>query len=45
MAKKVELGPLIGSDAVIYSGLSKGEELITSGQQFLTDGTPIRVAE
>ena len=44
-AKKIELGPLIGSEAVIYSGLSKGEELITSGQQFLTDGAPIRVAE
>lgn len=43
--RKVEVGPMINRDVVITSGLNPGDELIVSGQQFLTAGAPIRVAE
>lgn len=41
----VEAGEMIGDKVIIKSGLKEGEELIVKGQQFLKDGSLIRVAE
>lgn len=43
--RKVEVGPMIDRNVVITSGLAAGDDLIISGQQFLTAGAPIRVAQ
>lgn len=41
----VETGEMIGNKVIIKSGLKEGEELIVKGQQFLKDGSLIRIAE
>jgi RND family efflux transporter MFP subunit len=38
----VELGGTVGGKRVVKSGLSGGEEVITSGHTSLSDGTPVR---
>ena len=43
--KKVVTGDMIGSKVIIISGIEPGWELITSGQQFLSDGSPVRLGE
>ncbi len=39
--RPVELGPLVGNDYVVLSGLSAGDELIVSGIQKIGDGAPV----
>ncbi len=41
--REVVLGEMIGSKVIIVSGIEPGEELITSGQQFLSNGSTIRL--
>jgi multidrug efflux pump subunit AcrA (membrane-fusion protein) len=41
--KPVMLGEIIGNDYVVVNGLSKGERIILSGIQNLSDGVPIEV--
>jgi multidrug efflux pump subunit AcrA (membrane-fusion protein) len=41
--KPVVLGEIIGNDYVVVNGLSKGEKIIMSGIQNLSDGVPIEV--
>lgn len=43
--RKVVTGDMIGSKVIIISGIEPGQELITSGQQFLSDGSPVRLGE
>lgn len=39
--QNVELGPMVGKNWVIKSGLSRGDKVITSNTQFLQPGTPV----
>jgi membrane fusion protein (multidrug efflux system) len=39
--KGVTLGPLVGNDYVLLSGLAEGEQLITGGIQKIRDGAPV----
>lgn len=43
--RNVITGDMIGSKVIIISGLEPGDELITSGQQFLSNGASIRLGE
>ncbi len=43
--RKVITGDMIGSKIIIISGIEPGEQLVTSGQQFLSDGSAIRLGE
>lgn len=43
--RSVITGDMVGSKVVVISGLEPGDELITSGQQFLTDGAAVRLGE
>jgi RND family efflux transporter MFP subunit len=40
--RSVKLGPLIGNDYVVASGLSAGDRLIVSGVQKIGDGAPVQ---
>jgi RND family efflux transporter MFP subunit len=40
--RAVSLGDTIGNDYAVISGLKPGEQVIVSGTQLLTDGTPIQ---
>ena len=39
--RAVELGPVVGNDYVVRSGLAAGERLIVSGVQKIGDGAPV----
>ena len=39
--RALRLGPIVGNDYVVVSGLSAGEQLIVSGVQKIRDGAPI----
>ncbi|HET7747706.1 MAG TPA: efflux RND transporter periplasmic adaptor subunit, partial [Vicinamibacteria bacterium] len=41
--RAVELGPIVGNDYVVISGLQPGERLIVSGVQKIRDGAPVQV--
>ena len=43
--KEVVLGPMINDRAIILSGLNDGDELIVSGQQFLSNKSNVKVVE
>jgi len=43
-AKPIELGPMDGQEWVIESGLSAGDQVITSNIQQLRPGTPVKVS-
>jgi membrane fusion protein (multidrug efflux system) len=43
-SKPVDLGPMDGQDWVIESGLSAGDQVITSNIQQLQPGTPVKVS-
>jgi multidrug efflux pump subunit AcrA (membrane-fusion protein) len=40
--RAVTLGDTIGNDYAVNDGLKPGDKVITSGIQFLIDGTPIQ---
>lgn len=42
--RAVTLGPIIGNDYVVLTGLKAGEKLIVSGIQKIRDGAPVRAA-
>jgi RND family efflux transporter MFP subunit len=42
--RAVELGPVIGNNYQVLSGLKPGEQLIVSGTQKIGDGAPIQVS-
>jgi RND family efflux transporter MFP subunit len=39
--RPVQLGPVVGNDYVVLSGLNEGEQLIVSGIQKIGDGMPV----
>lgn len=39
--RAVQLGPIIGNDYIVLSGVAEGEQLIVSGVQKIGDGTPV----
>jgi multidrug efflux pump subunit AcrA (membrane-fusion protein) len=39
--KPLKLGDTVGNDFVVLDGLKPGDHVITSGTQFLQDGTPV----
>jgi multidrug efflux pump subunit AcrA (membrane-fusion protein) len=41
--RAVEVGPMVGNDYVVTSGLKPGDALIVSGVQKIRDGAPIAV--
>jgi membrane fusion protein (multidrug efflux system) len=41
----VQVENMIGSSVIISSGLNIGDRLVTTGQQFLSDGLPVRIVE
>ncbi len=43
--RSVQLGPLVGNDYVVLSGLAEGEQLIVSGVQKIGDGVPVSVQQ
>lgn len=43
--RAVELGPMVGNDYVVTSGLEAGETLITSGVQKIRDGAPVAIGK
>ncbi len=43
--RNVVTGDMIDTKIIIISGIEPGDELITSGQQFLSNGSPIRLGE
>jgi RND family efflux transporter MFP subunit len=43
--RAVELGPVVGNDYVVESGLKAGERLIVSGIQKIADGAPVKPVE
>ena len=40
--RPLQLGPLVGNDYVLLSGLKEGEQLIVSGIQKIGDGAPVQ---
>ena len=43
--RAVEVGPVVGNDYVVASGLKAGDRLIVSGVQKVGDGMPVRIVE
>ena len=43
--RSVQLGPVVGNDYVVLSGLKEGEQLIVSGVQKIGDGMPVQVQQ
>ena len=43
--RPVQLGPVVGNDYVVLSGLREGEQLIVSGVQKIGDGVPVAVQQ
>jgi RND family efflux transporter MFP subunit len=43
--RTVEIGPVVGTDIAVASGLSKGDEVITSGASLLKDGQRVEVVK
>jgi multidrug efflux pump subunit AcrA (membrane-fusion protein) len=39
----VMVGPIIGERVVVIAGLDTGEQVVTDGAAWLTDGRPVRV--
>ncbi len=37
----IQVGPVVGNDYVVLSGLKPGDKLITSGLQFIVNGMPV----
>ncbi|MCC5884344.1 MAG: efflux RND transporter periplasmic adaptor subunit [Halomonas sp.] len=44
-ARTVELGPIVGGEQVVLSGLEAGDRLVVNGQVALQDGMPVSVNE
>jgi RND family efflux transporter MFP subunit len=42
--RPVQLGDTVGNDYAVMSGLRKGDQVIVSGTQLLTDGAPVQPA-
>ena len=42
--RPVQVGPVVGNDYVLLSGLAAGEQLVVSGVQKIGDGMPVNVA-
>jgi RND family efflux transporter MFP subunit len=42
--RAVQLGPLVGNDYVVLSGLKEGEQLVVAGVQKIGDGAPVQVS-
>ncbi|MCP6756506.1 hypothetical protein NL533_33265, partial [Klebsiella pneumoniae] len=42
--RAIELGPVVGNDYVLLSGLEAGEKLIVSGVQKIADGVAVAPA-
>jgi multidrug efflux pump subunit AcrA (membrane-fusion protein) len=40
--RSVTLGPIVGQEYVVVSGLKEGDQLITSGIQKIGDGVPVQ---
>jgi RND family efflux transporter MFP subunit len=43
--KQVTVGPIVGDRVVVLAGLVEGEQVITDGAAWLTDGRPVRVVD
>jgi RND family efflux transporter MFP subunit len=43
--KQVTVGPIVGNRVVVVAGLTAGEQVITDGAAWLTDGRPVRVVD
>jgi RND family efflux transporter MFP subunit len=43
--KQVTVGPIVGHRVVVVAGLAEGEQVITDGAAWLTDGRPVRVVD
>jgi RND family efflux transporter MFP subunit len=41
--RAVQLGPVVGNDYVVLSGLKEGEQLVVAGIQKIGDGMPVKV--
>ena len=42
--RTVQLGPIVGNDYVLLSGLKEGEQLVVAGVQKIGDGMPVQAA-
>ncbi len=43
--REIVLGPMINDKAIVLSGLNDNDELVVSGQQFLSDGSNVKVVK
>ena len=43
--KQVTVGPIVGDRVVVLAGLAAGEQVVTDGAAWLTDGRPVRVVD
>jgi multidrug efflux pump subunit AcrA (membrane-fusion protein) len=43
-ARRIEVGPPMGEEVEIHSGLSAGDQIVVAGQQKLREGTPVEIA-
>jgi multidrug efflux pump subunit AcrA (membrane-fusion protein) len=41
--RNVTVGPITGEQVVVVAGLDPGEQVVTDGAAWLTDGRPVRV--
>ena len=42
--RQVQVGPIVGDRVVVVAGVADGEQVITDGAAWLTDGEPVQVA-
>ncbi len=42
--RAVQLGPLVGNDYIVISGLAEGEQLVVAGVQKIGDGAPVQIS-
>jgi len=43
--RPVEIGPVVGTDITVLSGLGRGDEVITTGATLLKDGQRVEVVK
>ena len=41
--RAVQLGPIVGNDYVVFSGLKEGEQVVVGGVQKIGEGVPVQV--
>jgi multidrug efflux pump subunit AcrA (membrane-fusion protein) len=43
--RPIEVGPIVGERVVVLHGLSAGEQVVTDGAAWLSEGAPVRLVD